>query len=119
VLYPQSLDSFSSLGLPDVVSAAVSLTVLAIGFIIAFAAFSLYASRTASLASSSRVLSSIRAWVLEGLGFDRLYNYLYARVVKGLGNLSSRLQTGLLGWDTALVLATLVVLLFLVAGGVV
>jgi hypothetical protein len=67
----------------------------------------------------SLALQRTRIALLEGLGFDRLYNYLYARAVRGFAGLSSWIDTGALGWNAALVLLTIVVLTILVAGGLV
>jgi NADH-quinone oxidoreductase subunit L len=115
----QSFVGIGTLPFPKLYMVSISLFMSFLGALASYEAFSRHASETKRLIEGSPTRTFLRSALLEGLGFDRLYNYLYVRVVKGLGELSSRLQTGLLGWDAALVLAALVVLSVLVAGGVV
>jgi len=118
VLYPQSIFSFSSLGLPDVETVAASLGVLVVGLLVTYAAFSLYTARTAHLMSSSPWLMSIRALLQAGLGFDRLYSGIYRVIAGPLARWASRLQTGLLESNVALILLTVAAAFILFAVGV-
>ncbi len=118
VLYPQTLYSFSSLGLPDLLTVASSLGVFIVGFLVAYGAFSLYTARTLQLVASSAGLRSLRGFLLEGLGFDRLYSGIY-RVISGpLARWASRLQTGLLESNVVLILLTVAAIFVLFAVGV-
>jgi NADH-quinone oxidoreductase subunit L len=119
VLDAQSFVGFGSLAFPSATTVVMSIGVLTLGALASYVAFYARTSATKRLVGSSLALTRVRNALLEGLGFDRLYNYVYSRVFKGLGALASRLQTGLLGWDAALILAALVALSLLVAGGVV
>jgi NADH-quinone oxidoreductase subunit L len=118
ILYPQTLYSFSSLGLPDAVTVLTSLSVLALGLVIAYAAFSLYAARTALLTASSSSLGSIRSLLLVGLGFDRVYTSAYWKGLIPLARIASRIQTGLLKSNVALILLAVVAMFSLFAIGV-
>ncbi len=115
----QSFVSIGSLASPNPTTFALSMGALLLGTLVSYAAFSARPSATKQLMEGSPAMAWLRSALLEGLGFDRLYNYLYARGVKGLAGLSSRLETGALGWDAALVLLTMIVLTVLVAGGLV
>jgi NADH-quinone oxidoreductase subunit L len=118
VLYPQSLYSFSSLGLPDATTVSESLGVLALGLVVAYAAFSRYTDRTMGLMASSHGLASLRSFVLEGLGFDQLYNWVYRKGLMPLASVSSKIQTGLLKSNVALILFTVIAVFALFATGV-
>ena len=118
ILYPQTLYSFSSLGLPDAATISASLGVLAIGLAVTYAAFSRYTDRTAKLMVSSNGLRSVRSFLLEGLGFDRLYNAVYWKGLVSLARTASRIQTGLLRSNVALVLLTMAAVFLLFATGV-
>jgi hypothetical protein len=106
------------LGLPDAVTVSASLSVLALGLLTAYAAFSLYASRTALLTASSSGLRSIRSLLLEGLGFDRVYTGAYWKGLVSLARIASRIQTGLLKSNVALILLAVVTMFALFAVGV-
>jgi NADH-quinone oxidoreductase subunit L len=118
VLYPQTLYPIGSLGLPDALTIATSLTVFAVGLAVTYLAFSLYASRTASLIAANPSLTSLRSLLLEGLGFDRLYTGVYRWIVGPLARAASYLQTGLLELNTALILLAVAALFALFAVGV-
>ena len=118
VLYPQTLYSFSSLGLPDATTVSASLGVLAIGLAVTYAAFSRYTDRTAKLMASSAGLRSVRSLLLEGLGFDRLYTGVYWKGLIPLARTVSRIQTGLLKSNVALLLLTVAAVFLLFAAGV-
>ncbi len=118
VLYPQSVLSFSSLGLPDFTTAAASVGVLALGGAVAYATFSLYRERTLRIWAASPGLRSLKSAVLRGLGFDRLYSVLYSGVIRPVSKASSYVQTGLLESNVALVLLAVVAAFALFALGV-
>ena len=115
----QTFVAIGSLVHLDLATLVLSMGALLIGAVASYEAFLARPSTTRKLVNGSPALTWLRSALLEGLGFDALYNYLYARVVRGLGDLSSRLQTGALGWDAALVLLTLIVLTALVAVGLI
>ncbi len=115
----QTFVAIGSLVRLDLETFVLSMGALLIGAVASYEAFLARPSTTRKLVNGSPALTWLRSALLEGLGFDALYNYLYARVVRGLGDLSSRLQTGALGWDAALVLLTLIVLTALVAAGLI
>lgn len=118
VLYPQTLYSFSSLGIPDAETVAASLGVLALGLVVTYAAFSLYTARTAKLMASNGGLRSLRSLLLEGLELDRLYNGIFWRGIVPLARMASRIQTGLLRSNVALVLLAAAAIFALFAVGV-
>lgn len=118
VLYPQTLYPFSSLGIPDAVTVALSLGVLALGLIVTYAAFSLYTARTTRLMASSAGLRSVRFLLLEGLGFDRVYTGAYWKGLVPLTRMASRIQTGLLRSNIALILLAVAAVFLLFAVGV-
>jgi NADH-quinone oxidoreductase subunit L len=117
ILYPQTLLPFSNLGVPDLPTASVSLGVLALGILVAFAAFSLYADRTARFVSANPVLISTRSFLLEGMGFDRLYRAVYDGI-RPVSRLVSRLQTGLLEYNVALLVVAILTIFVLFGAGV-
>ena len=115
----QSFVNIGSLAFPSATTFTLSMGALVVGALVSYVAFSARPSATKQLMERSQAMVRLRDALLEGLGFDRLYNYLYARGVKGLASLTSKVETGALGWDTALVLLTLILLTVLVAGGLV
>jgi NADH-quinone oxidoreductase subunit L len=118
VLYPQTLYPIATLGLPDAATLTASLTVLVVSIAIIYLAYSAYAQRTSRLIESSKGLESLRRFLLEGLGFDRLYSWIYRGIVGPLARAASSIQSGLLEANVALVLLTVVVVLVLFALGV-
>ncbi len=118
VLYPQTLYPIGSLGLPDAFTLVTSLSVLAVGLAVTYLAFSLYTVRTVRLIVGHPVLVSIRSFLLEGLGFDRFYAALYRGIIGPLARAAAYIQTGLLEFNTALILLAVAALFALFAVGV-
>jgi NADH-quinone oxidoreductase subunit L len=118
VLYPQTLYPISSLGLPDLSTTATSLSVLAVSVVVVYLAFSLYAQRTRQIVETSKELSSLRSFLLEGLGFDRLYNGIYRGIIGPLARAVGAIQSGLLEANTGLILLLVSIVFVLFAMGV-
>ncbi len=118
VLYPQGLYPILSLGLPDAATLATSVAILAVGVGAVYLAFSLYSLRTKALFEANGSLRSLRSYMLQGLGFDRLYSGIYSGIVGPLARAASYMQTGLLEANTALILLTVAALFMLFAVGV-
>ena len=118
VLYPQTLYPISSLGLPDLSTIATSLSVLAVSIVVVYLAFSLYAQRTRQIVETSKGLSSLRSFLLEGLGFDRLYNGIYRGIIGPLARAAGAIQSGLLEANTGLILLLVSIVFVLFAMGV-
>jgi len=95
------------------VTIGASLIALAIGASIAYLAFQSRIQATQKIVQQSSLIQRLRASLLEGLGFDRFYDFLWRRTVLPLSRIASSLQTGLLGVNSALMLLALLVLLFL------
>jgi NADH-quinone oxidoreductase subunit L len=96
-----------------------SLGALATGFGIAYVAFSSRVGATRAWFQSSGFLIWSRRVLLEGLGFDRFYVFLYRSLFRPLIRGLSEIQTGILGSNLGLLLATLVLLIVLIATGVI
>ena len=95
------------------VTIGASLMALVIGASIAYLAFQSRIQATQKIVQQSSLIQRLRASLLEGLGFDRFYDFLWRRTVLPLSRIASSLQTGLLGVNSALMLLALLVLLFL------
>jgi len=98
----------------DYLTVVASLTALVIGVGIAYLAFQSKIEATQSLVLNP-LIQKTRKFLLEGLGFDKLYDFLWTRIVLPLSNVASSLQTGLLGINAALMLLALLAVLFLLA----
>jgi NADH-quinone oxidoreductase subunit L len=118
VMNSQSLVAMTSLIGVDPTALTFSTLALAFGLAVSFVAFSARPAQTAALFHRSTALRSVRAALLDGLGFDQLYTDLYESVIWPLGRLARSVQTGRLGSDVALMLLLLVALLVLAAMGV-
>jgi hypothetical protein len=68
---------------------------------------------------SSAFLGETKAFLLEGIGFDRLYSYVIGSILRPLTRLATGLQSGDLGKNVALLFSILVVLLMLAVTGVI
>lgn len=118
VLYPQTLYPIASLGLPDATTLATSLSVLAVSVVVVYLTFSLYAQRTRQMVEASKGLSSLRSFLLEGLGFDRLYSGIYRGIIAPLARAAGAIQSGLLEANTGLILLLVSIVFILFAVGV-
>jgi NADH-quinone oxidoreductase subunit L len=95
-----------------------SLCALVTGFGIAYVAFTSRVEATRAWFQSIGLLGQSRRALLEGLGFDRFYLFLYRSLFKPLIRGLSEIQTGVLGYNLALLLATLALLIVLITTGV-
>jgi len=116
--YQPLLPLFNVLKALDFLTVGASLTALVIGAGIAYLAFQSKIEATQRLVLQSPLIQKTRKSLLEGLGFDKLYGFLWTRIVLPLSNVASSLQTGLLGINAALMLLALLAVLFLLASRV-
>lgn len=115
ILDYQHLLPFSSNIIIDPLTVAMSLTAIAIGIGIAYLAFSTRIVETQKLINASAPLVSLRKSLLEGLGFDRFYGFVYSRIVLPLAKITSYLESGWLGANMALMLGSVLALILLIA----
>jgi NADH-quinone oxidoreductase subunit L len=115
LLNNQKVLSFSGALAIDPLTIGLSLAAIAGGLSIAYMAFSARIQATQNLLQMSPILQSLRKDLLEGLGFDRFYRFLYFRIVLPLSRISTYLQSGVLGINMALMFVTLLAVLFLFA----
>ena len=99
----------------DPITAGTSVVAAVFGIGIAYIAFSARIQQTQNAIDRNVPLTKLRMYLLEGLGFDKLYGYLYSRIVIPLARISSYLETGWLGVNVGLMLVSLLVVIFLVA----
>ncbi len=95
-----------------------SLVAMFSGLIICYLFFVAKPSWTEGPIGRSVLIRRTKAFLLEGLGFDRLYGYLTRSVLRTLTRLATAIQTGDLGYNVALLFLVLVLLLLLAASGV-
>ncbi len=103
----------------EILPLSASLIVLLVGAALAYFAFLSRGLAAQALLLRSSALGLVRSALLDGLGFDRLYGFLWARLLQPAIRLFSRMQSGLLGMNTALMLLTLALLIFLLSTGVI
>ena len=84
----------------DFLTVGASLTALVIGAGIAYLAFQSKIEATQRLVRRP-LIQQTRKSLLQGMGFDKLYDFLWKRIVLPLSNVASSLQTGLLGINAA------------------
>lgn len=96
----------------DVATVGVSLVAIAAGLAASYFAFYSRISATQAVIQRSQILVDIRKFLLVGMGFDAVYRTLYSRVVLPLARYASDIETGELGLNSALMLALLLVILF-------
>jgi len=99
----------------DFLSVGASLAAIAAGIGTSYFAFYSKIIPTQNFVQKSPFLTSLRKFLLEGLGFDSFYQFVYSRVVVPLARFASYLQTGILGINSALMLVALLLILFLLA----
>lgn len=119
VLDYQSLIPISSNLALDPLSVGFSLAAIAFGIGITYVAFKARAQATQTLVEKNIALKNLRVYLLSGLYFDKLYGFLYSRVLLPLAKISSYLETGWLGINLGLMLASILAIIFLVAFGVI
>ncbi|HXW94342.1 MAG TPA: NADH-quinone oxidoreductase subunit L [Nitrososphaerales archaeon] len=103
---------------PSAATLATSLTVLGLCAGIAYFAFLQDYQRVLGVIQSNRGLLGLRGFLHEGLGFDRLYQWVYSGVMRPLSRAVSYIQTGLIRANMALLLLAAAVLFVLFAMGV-
>jgi NADH-quinone oxidoreductase subunit L len=103
---------------PSAATLGTSLTVLGLCAALAYFAFLPDYQKVLGVVQSSRGLLALRGFLHEGLGFDRLYKWVYSGVLRPLGVAVSYIQTGLIRVNMALLLLAAVVLFVLFAMGV-
>jgi NADH-quinone oxidoreductase subunit L len=115
----QSLFAPSLSEAPSILTATSTVAVVLLGFAICYFAFQARSEATARLMQSSAFLGETKAFLLEGIGFDRLYSYVIGSILRPLTRLATGLQSGDLGKNVALLFSILVVLLMLAVTGVI
>jgi NADH-quinone oxidoreductase subunit L len=115
VLNYQSILPFISTISIDLLTVALSLAAIAAGAGIAYLAFSSRVVQTQNIVNSSPELVSLRKYLLEGLGFDKLYGFIYARVLVPLARITTNLESGWLGVNMALMLGIIAAVILLAA----
>jgi NADH-quinone oxidoreductase subunit L len=115
----QSLFAPSLSEAPSILTATSTVAVVLLGFAICYFAFQARSEATTRLMQSSAFLSGAKEFLLEGIGFDRLYSYVIGSILRPLTRLATGLQSGDLGKNVALLFSILVVLLVLAVTGVI
>lgn len=102
----------------SLVTASTSLSVLVMGLLLAY--FAVLARRDpASKLVASPILQGLRLFLIDGMWFDRLYAASERFVARPLVRGAKAIQSGLLGYNMALLLSGLVALALLIAIGVI
>jgi NADH-quinone oxidoreductase subunit L len=117
VLQAQPLLSSTS-WTPGVDTLAASLTVLVACAALAYLAFIPNYQKVLGAVQSNSALLGLRGFLHEGLGFDRLYAWIYDGVVRPVSTAVSYIQTGLIEANMVLLLMAAAVLFALFAVGV-
>jgi len=117
ILQAQPLLSSTSWA-PGASTLGTSLAVLGLCAAVAYFAFVPNYQKVLGAVQSSRGLLGLRNFLHEGLGFDRLYQWIYTGVMSPLSTAVSYLQTGLIEANMALLLLAAAVLFALFAVGV-
>jgi NADH-quinone oxidoreductase subunit L len=115
----QSLLAPSLSEAPTILTAASTVAVVLLGFAICYFAFQARPEATARTMQSNAFLRGTRGFLLEGIGFDRLYSYVFGSILRPLTRLATGLQSGDLGKNVALLFSILVILLMLAVTGVI
>ena len=103
---------------PGAATLATSLTVLGLCAALAYFAFIPDYQKVLGTVQSNRGLLALRGFLHEGLGFDRFYLWVYNGVMRPLSVAVSRIQSGLIRANMALLLLAAAVLFLLFAVGV-
>ncbi len=117
VLQAQPLLSSTS-WVPDASTLGTSLAVLGLCAGLAYLVFLPNYQKVLAAVQSSRGLLGLRGFIHEGLGFDRLYLWIYTGVMRPLSTAVSYIQTGLIEANMALLLLAAAFLFALFAVGV-
>ncbi|HKT22097.1 MAG TPA: proton-conducting transporter membrane subunit, partial [Nitrososphaerales archaeon] len=104
--------------LPAASPLVLSVSVLGGCLALAYAVYLAWYQKSAVVVGSSRALTGLRDFLHDGLWFDRAYGALYDGALKPLASVVSRLQTGLVESNTALLLLAVGALFVLYALGV-
>jgi len=104
---------------PSLLTSAVTIAIVLVGFLVCYYAFQTHAESTALAMSSNSFLRGTKALLLDGIWFDGLYTFLTENTVKPLTRLATGLQSGDLRKNVGLLLAVLVAVLVLSASGVI
>ena len=104
--------------LPSATTLATSLTVLGLCAALAYFAFIPDYQKVLGAVQSNRGLLALRGFLHEGLGFDRLYQWVYDGIMRPLSIAVSYVQTGLIRANMTLLLLAAAVLFMLFAMGV-
>jgi NADH-quinone oxidoreductase subunit L len=115
----QSLFAPSLSEAPSILTAASTVAIVLLGFAICYFAFQARFEATARLMQSSAFLRGTKEFLLEGIGFDRLYSYVIRSILGPLTRLATGIQSGDLGKNVALLFSVLVVLVVLAVTGVI
>jgi len=103
---------------PEVTTLTSSLAVLGACAALSYFVFIARYQRVLGAIQSSNALLGLRNFLHEGLGFDRLYQWIYSGVMRPLSTAVSYIQTGLIEANMALLLLAAAVLFALFAIGV-
>jgi NADH-quinone oxidoreductase subunit L len=104
---------------PSIFTATSTVAVVLLGFAICYYAFQARTEVTMRLMQSSSFLRRTKEFLLEGIGFDRLYSYVIRSTVGPATRLATGLQSGDLRKNVALLFSLLVLLLVLTVTGVI
>ncbi|HXY55999.1 MAG TPA: hypothetical protein VEH01_00155, partial [Nitrososphaerales archaeon] len=96
---------------PDLLTAVVSVCVAASALFLCYATFIAKPAVILTFAGSNPAARAIISVLRSGLGFDAFYSAVFHSVYLPLSRLVTRVQTGDLGTNTALLLAALVITL--------
>ena len=103
---------------PSVTTLGASLTVLGLCAAIAYFAFVPDYQKVLGFIQSHGGLLALRGFLHEGLGFDKLYQWVYSGIMRPLSIAVSYIQTGMIRANMALLLFAAAVLFLLFAVGV-
>ena len=103
----------------SLLASSITLAVAIAGLGICYLAYLVRPESTAKLMLTSSLLRGTNDYLLEGLGFDRLYSFLATSIVGRLSRVATSIQTGDLDNNVALLFSLLVLLLVLAAIGVI
>jgi len=117
ILQAQPLLSSTSWA-PGASTLGTSLAVLGLCAAVAYFAFIPNYQKVLGAIQSRSGLLSLRSFLHEGLGFDRLYQWIYTGLMRPLSTAVSYVQTGLIEANMALLLLAAAVLFALFAIGV-
>lgn len=100
-------------------TSSMTLVIVVAGLGVSYFAYLVRPETTAGLIRTSPLLKGTNDFLLEGLGFDRLYSFLVTSVLRPIARVATTIQSGDLGNNVALLLSVLAVLIILAATGVI